>query len=92
MRDKKIECYRLLKRYSDYLNKQQYSTLKGQIQAGDIDGFYKGIKLVVNRNRGWKTQEWGRHYRQYYIAQGGQKKVSRNRIPDNHRNEGDNPS
>lgn len=52
MRDKKIECYQLLKRYSDYLNKQQYSTLKGQIQAGDIDGFYKGIKLVVNRNIG----------------------------------------
>lgn len=58
------ECYQLLKRYSDYLNKQQYSTLKGQIQAGDIDGFYKGIKLVVNRNRAWKTQEWGKHYRQ----------------------------
>ena len=58
------ECYQLLKRYSDYLNKQQYLTLKGQIQAGDIDGFYKGIKLVVNLNRAWKTQEWGKHYRQ----------------------------
>lgn len=39
--------YKLLKKYKNRLNKQQYKTFKGQIKAGDIKGFKKGLYRVL---------------------------------------------
>lgn len=44
-----IEAYRILKRYKYQLTRQQVNTLKGQIKAGDIEGFYKGLKKILNK-------------------------------------------
>ena len=41
-----IECYKLLKIYKRRLNKQEYQTLKGQIQSGDYEGFKKGLFTI----------------------------------------------
>ena len=40
----------LLKLYKYKLSKQQYKTLKGQLKAGDIEGFRKGIFTIMKRN------------------------------------------
>ena len=37
------ECFQLLKEYKHMLTRQQIKTLKGQILAGDINGFRKGL-------------------------------------------------
>lgn len=44
-----IEAYKILKRYKYQLTRQQVSTLKGQIKAGDIKGFFKGLKKLINK-------------------------------------------
>lgn len=43
------EAYKILKRYKYQLTRQQVNTLKGQIKAGDIEGFYKGLKKILNK-------------------------------------------
>lgn len=37
------ECFQLLKEYKHMLTRHQIKTLKGQILAGDINGFRKGL-------------------------------------------------
>ena len=39
----------LLKSYKYKLSKQQYRTLKGQLKAGDVQGFRKGIFTLMKR-------------------------------------------
>lgn len=41
------QCFLLLKDYKWRLNKQQYRTFKGQILAGDIEGFRKGLFNLI---------------------------------------------
>ena len=41
--------FKLLKRCRFRLSKQQYKTLKGQIIAGDIYGFRKGLFNLLKR-------------------------------------------
>lgn len=43
------DCYKLLKIYKNRLTKQQYKTLKGQIQHQDYDGFRKGLFTLAMR-------------------------------------------
>lgn len=43
------EAYKILKRYKYQLTRQQVNTLKGQIKAGDLKGFYKGLKKLINK-------------------------------------------
>lgn len=38
---------KLLKAYRYRINKQQYRTFKGQILAGDIEGFRKGLFHLI---------------------------------------------
>ena len=45
------EAYKILKRYKYQLTRQQVNTLKGQIKAGDIEGFYKGLKNIISRRK-----------------------------------------
>lgn len=41
--------FRMLKKAKPYLTKQQYRTIKGQINAGDVEGAKKGLnKLLRN--------------------------------------------
>ena len=39
----------LLNYYKRDLTKQQYNTFKGQIRAGDYEGFKKGLAKVLKR-------------------------------------------
>ena len=41
------EYFNLLNRYKYQLTKQQYKTFKGQILAGDLKGFIKGLHKVL---------------------------------------------
>ena len=41
------EYFKLLKKYKYQITKQQYRTFKGQIIAGDIKGFIKGLQTVL---------------------------------------------
>ena len=43
------QCFLLLKSYKYKLNKQQYKTFKGQILAGDVNGFRKGLFTILKR-------------------------------------------
>ena len=43
------EYFNLLNRYKKQLTKQQYKTFKGQILAGDTQGFVKGLYKVISR-------------------------------------------
>ena len=43
------EEFYLLKKCKRKLTKQQYKTLKGQIIANDIDGFRKGLFIILKR-------------------------------------------
>ena len=43
-----IKLYKLLKHYKYRFTRQQYTTIKGQIKKGDLDGAYKGIKRCIN--------------------------------------------
>ena len=49
MRNEKLECYKVLDRYKFRLSRQDYSTLRGQIRAGDLNGFKKGMQTVATR-------------------------------------------
>lgn len=42
-----IKLYKLLKQYKWKFTRQQYSTIKGQIRKGDLEGAYKGIKKLI---------------------------------------------
>lgn len=42
------EYIKLLKKYRKRLTRQQLLTLRGQILSGDIEGFKKGLKKVLN--------------------------------------------
>ena len=37
--------------YKGNFSKQQYKTLKGQIYAGDIPGFYRGVNRLLGKTR-----------------------------------------
>ena len=43
------EAFELLKKWQRHLTKQEYKTLKGQIKAGDIQGFKKGLSNLLRR-------------------------------------------
>ena len=43
------EFMNLLKKYRRHLTFQQFSTLKGQAKAGDIDAAFKGLKNLLRR-------------------------------------------
>lgn len=43
------ECFKLLKKYKYKLTRQQIRTFKGQILAGDYEGFKKGLRKVLIR-------------------------------------------
>lgn len=43
------EFMNLLKNYRQQLSFQQFSTLRGQAKAGDIDGSYKGLQTILRR-------------------------------------------
>lgn len=48
--DKELkQCFLLLKDYRYRLTKQQKKTFKGQILAGDYEGFKKGLAKVLKR-------------------------------------------
>ena len=40
-----------LKACKDKLTRQQFSTLKGQILAGDIDGALKGLRKILRKGK-----------------------------------------
>ena len=42
----------LLKRVKKRLTRQQYSTLKGQLKDGNVDGFRKGLFTILKRKAG----------------------------------------
>ena len=44
------EFMNLLKSYRKQLSFQQFSTLRGQAKAGDIDAAYKGLQKLLRRN------------------------------------------
>ena len=44
------EFMNLLKSYRQKLSFQQFSTLRGQAKAGDIDAAYKCLKKLIRRN------------------------------------------
>ena len=44
------EFMNLLKSYRKQLSFQQFSTLRGQAKAGDIDAAYKGLQKILRRN------------------------------------------
>jgi len=43
------KCFDMLKANKHRLTVQQYKTLKGQILAGDLDGFRKGLSTIKDR-------------------------------------------
>ena len=43
------EAFELLKKWQRHLTRQEYKTLKGQIKAGDIQGFKKGLSNLLRR-------------------------------------------
>ena len=43
------EFMNLLKNYRQQLSFQQFSTLRGQAKAGNIDGAYKGLQTILRR-------------------------------------------
>ena len=45
------ELYALLKFNKYRLTKQQYSTIKGQLKKGDIEGARKGIFTCLYKNK-----------------------------------------
>ena len=49
MNNELVECFKLLKQCKYRLTKQQYKTFKGQILAGDVNGFRKGLFTILKR-------------------------------------------
>jgi hypothetical protein len=52
MNNEIIKNLKFLKAYRYKINKQQYKTFKGQILAGDINGFRKGLFNLMLRKKG----------------------------------------
>ena len=46
-----VDLYKKLKKSKYALTKQQYKTIKGQIQKGDLEGANKGIIKCLNRSK-----------------------------------------
>lgn len=46
------ECMLILKKYRQFLTRQQVTTLKGQIMKGDYLGFRKGLDTLLDRKVG----------------------------------------
>lgn len=44
-----MNYYMILNKYKKQLTAQQYRTFKGQIKAGDYEGFLKGLEKILNR-------------------------------------------
>ena len=44
------EFMNLLKSYRKHLSFQQFSILRGQAKASDIDAAYKGLQKILRRN------------------------------------------
>ncbi len=44
------EFMNLLKNHRQLLSFQQFSTLRGQARAGDIDAAYRGLQKLLRRN------------------------------------------
>lgn len=44
-----VNVFKRLKENKKYLNRQQYSTIKGQIIAGDVTGAMKGLERLLNK-------------------------------------------
>ena len=44
------EFMNLMKSYRQQLSFQQFSTLRGQAKAGDIDAAYKSLQKILRRN------------------------------------------
>lgn len=42
-------AFNLLNTHKKYLTKQQYSTLKGQIRAGEVETAMKGLQNVIRK-------------------------------------------
>lgn len=42
-----FNLYKLLNKYKNKLNKQQYKTIKGQIKVGDLEGALKGLNKLI---------------------------------------------
>ena len=42
-----IEAMKILKYNRKSLTRQQFSTFRGQIKSGDVEGFYRGLRKVV---------------------------------------------
>lgn len=51
-----MNVYIELKRNRQYLTKQEYKTLKGQANAGDIDGALKGLDKILRGNNNGKNR------------------------------------
>ena len=47
-----INAYYFLRVKKQYLTKEQFYTIKGQIFAGDSEGAIKGIKRIIERKKG----------------------------------------
>ena len=43
------EAMKTLKSYKPELSRQQYSTLKGQILSGNIEGAMKGLQKLIGK-------------------------------------------
>ena len=41
-----MKLYKLLNKFKNKLNKQQYKTIKGQIKAGDLEGALRGLNRL----------------------------------------------
>ncbi len=42
--------HKILENHKSKLSKQQYRTLKGQINKGDYKGFRKGLETILKRS------------------------------------------
>lgn len=47
----KLKALCELKRHKELLTAQQFRTLKGQILAGDVVGYEKGLQKILRRAR-----------------------------------------
>lgn len=45
------ENFKLLKKYKHLLTRQQIRTFKGQILAGNIEGFRKGLFKLIKKKK-----------------------------------------
>ena len=51
-----MNAYIEIKRHRNRLTKQQYKTLKGQINAGNPDGALKGLENILRGNNNGKIK------------------------------------